>query len=85
MIPLSILMDVETNPIIRPDESRLYPEELLAVNALGILTAGTEEGNPVVIVRINLPTGEAILAQTTLRLMQTAMRAFAARYGDLSQ
>lgn len=83
MIPMSLLMDVEQSPIIRPDESRLYPEQLLAVKAMGVLTAGTEEGNPVVIVRIDLPTGEAILAQTTLRLLQLAAKAFSARYGEI--
>jgi len=83
MIPMSLLMDVEQSPIIRPEEPRLYPEQLLAVNAMGVLTAGTEEGNPVFIVRIDLPTGEAILAQTTLRLLQLAVKAFSARYGEI--
>jgi len=82
MIPLSIVMDVEERPIVTPEEPRLYPDKLLDVNALGILTNGTEEGRPVVIVRINLPSGEVILAQTTLRLFQAAARAFAARYPD---
>jgi len=83
MIPLSVLMDVEQSPIIRADEARLYPEQLLGVKAVGVLTAGTKEGNPVVIIRIDLPSGEAILAQTTLRLFQTAVKAFTARYGEV--
>jgi hypothetical protein len=83
MIPLHVLMDVEQTPIIQKDEERLYPEQLLNLNAIGVLTDGTDKGNPVVIVRVDLPTGEKILAQTTLRLMQAAIRAFTARYGEV--
>lgn len=84
MIPLEILMDVTVTPIYKEYEEgkRIEPQRLADVSALGILTKGTEEGRPVVIVRMQLADGNFVLGQTTLRLMQGAMRAFAARYGE---
>lgn len=86
MIPMRVLMDVETDPITHRherDQQRPGPTQLGAVSAVGILTKGTEEGRPVVIVRIDNGDGTFTLGQTTLRLMETAVRAFMARYGDL--
>lgn len=83
MIPMRIVMDVEENPIMTKEElgSRLFPDDLPIVTALGVLTAGTDSGRPVVIVRIDLPDGKIVLGQTSLRLFQGASTAFAARYG----
>jgi len=86
MIPLKILLDVETNPIVTKEESERIPagETLGKFFAIGVLTNGTDAGRPVVIVRIDREDGTFVLGQTTLRLLQTAMMAFKARYGDLT-
>jgi len=85
MIPLRILLDVETNPIVTAEEitTTNWIEGLCKFSAIGVLTEGTEGGRPVVIVRIDRADGSFVLGQTTLRLLQTAMIAFKARYGDL--
>lgn len=44
--------------------------------ALARLPHGTASGKPVVIVRIELPDGQTVLAQTTLALFSQAVRAF---------
>jgi hypothetical protein len=86
MIPLRILLDVETNPTVTEEERLAMPSigQLGNVAAIGVLTEGTTEGRPVVIVRIEQSDGSFVLGQTTLRLLQTAMLAFRARYGDLT-
>lgn len=84
MIPLRILLDVEKNPILTVEERVMSDEKLGTVSAIGVLTEGTDAGRPVVIVRIEREDGTFVLGQTTLRLLQTAMIAFKARYGDLT-
>jgi hypothetical protein len=49
--------------------------------ALALLPHGTQEGRPSVTIRLDLPDGRTILAQTTLRLFTSAARAFAAKAG----
>lgn len=85
MVPMRILMDVEKDPIYSDAEEpkRLAPDALSAVSAVGVLTKGMESGLPAVIVRVDLPDGTFVLAQTSLRLFQAAAIAFKARYGDL--
>jgi len=77
------LLDVETHPIVTEEERVKTDEQLGKVSAVGILTRGTDAGRPVVIVRIDREDGSFVLGQTTLRLLQMAMRAFKARHGDL--
>lgn len=81
MIPLHILMDVEENPILTPEEKRICNGELHKLEAVGVMQKGTAEGAPVVWLRVDLPDGSTVLAQTSLRLFLAAARAFAARYG----
>ncbi len=45
------------------------------------LPNGTVEGRPSVTVRIELPDGQTVLAETTLRLFLRAAEALAVRYG----
>lgn len=40
------------------------------------LPNGTVQGNPTVTVRIELPDGQTVLAETTLALLSQAIRAF---------
>jgi hypothetical protein len=51
------------------------------VNGIAALPKGTVEGRPSVTVRIDLPDGRTVLAETTLRLLLRAAEALAARYG----
>lgn len=85
MVPMRILMDVEKDPIFSDaeDSKRLAPEALSAVSAVGILTDGMKSGLPAVIVRVDLPDGTFVVAQTSLRLFQAAAIAFKARYGEV--
>jgi len=50
-------------------------------NWIGIarLPKGTTSGNSTVTIRVELPDGQTILAQTTLRLLSNAVRAFEIR------
>ena len=82
MIPLRVLLDVEADPIVKQDE--MVYENILPLNIVGILPDGTEEGKPVVILRMDRPDGKAIIAQTSLKALQGAMRIITAKYGEIS-
>jgi hypothetical protein len=49
---------------------------------LAVLPGGMASGAPSVMLRIDLPDGRAVLAETSLALLVTAARAAVARYGD---
>ena len=53
-----------------------------SIDAMACLPMGTSGGNPSVSVRINLPDGRVVIAQTTLALLLSAGDAFKARHGD---
>jgi hypothetical protein len=78
MIPLSIILDGDG---CWPD---LVGKETIntTVDAVATLPRGTESGKPTVTVRINLPDGRVVLAETTLGLFLSAADAFKARHGD---
>lgn len=76
-------------PTIHPDGDGCWPDlkergwttgELKAISALegGMALSGL----PSVTLRVETENGKVILAQTSLRLLSTAVRAFIARYGD---
>lgn len=50
--------------------------------AVAALPGGCESGAPSVSIRIDLPNGQSIMAETTLALWLTAADAFRAKYGD---
>lgn len=56
----------------------LKDKRLVVGNWVGIarLPNGTAQGNATVTVRIELPDGRTVLAETTLALLSSAMRAF---------
>ena len=65
----------------------LLDKEVLYLGAearigLAALAGGMASGRPSVSIRINLPDGRVVWAQTSLRLLQVAVGAFTARYGD---
>jgi hypothetical protein len=49
---------------------------------LAALPQGTVGGRTTVTIRVNLPGGRVVLAQTTLRLLKAAVRAFEAAHGE---
>lgn len=50
---------------------------------LAVLDAGMQSGKPSVVLRIDLPDGTHVVAETSARLLCTAARAINARYPDL--
>jgi hypothetical protein len=50
---------------------------------VALLDKGMTSGRPSVTIRIDLPDGRVVLAETSLRLFVAAGRGFAARYPDL--
>lgn len=49
---------------------------------VAVLSQGMASGAPSVAVRVDLPDGRSVVAQTSLKLFLTAADAFKARYGD---
>lgn len=52
---------------------------------LGVLDHGMHSGKPSVSFGIELPDGKVVFAETSLLLLQSAVRAFTARYGDMTR
>lgn len=61
-------------------DGRVIDIEEIAVN---VLDSGMKSGQPSVGLRIDLPDGRTVLAQTSARLFCTAAKAIMARYPDL--
>lgn len=73
--PLSIITDVDQGfPFDR--DNVLSGEAHLG--AVGILRNATTEGRAGIVIRVDLPDGTQVLAQTTWRLFSAAARALAA-------
>lgn len=53
-----------------------------ALRKIGVIPDGTNAGRPSVAMLVETDDGEAFVAETTLRLFVTAVRAFCARHGD---
>jgi hypothetical protein len=49
---------------------------------LGALEAGMESGRPSIAIRIDLPDGRVVIAESSLRLFLTAYEALVIRFGD---
>lgn len=50
---------------------------------VALLAGGTESGRPSVALRLDLPDGSVVIAETTARLFCTAARAMLAKHPDL--
>lgn len=48
---------------------------------IAALSGGMQSGRPSVALRINLPDGRVVIAETSMRLFLSAAQVFAARYG----
>lgn len=82
MIPLSISLNLETNPfdpLPHPDD---YPlnvgQKSAALTKIGLLPRGTRGGLSTVMMEVVLPDGQKVMAETTLRLFRTASAAILA-------
>lgn len=77
MIPLQIILDVERDqfPDFPGEEVRkVHPDgEPWLVTGIGLLRHGTQKGNAVVFVKVTLPDGSHAIAQTTWKLLRTAV------------
>ena len=60
-------------------EQIIHVTEHLEVAAL---SGGMQSGRPSVALRIDLPDGRVVIAETSMRLFLGAARAFRARYGE---
>lgn len=52
---------------------------------MAALARGMTSGRPSVTIRVNLPDGTVVIAQTSLQLLMTAVDAFRAAHGDPRQ
>jgi hypothetical protein len=78
MIPLEVHLDGDN---CWPDlKERGFTEGQF--KAVAALPQGTASGKPSVAVRVELPDGTVVVAETTLALFLTAADAIKARYGD---
>jgi hypothetical protein len=81
-------LDIKLDPSIHPDgdgcwsdlKERPFEHGLLV--GIAALEAGMVTGRPSVMLRVETDDGRVILAETSLRLLSAAVRAFVARYGD---
>lgn len=78
MIGLSVILDGDG---CWPDLAENPPTEAVFA-AVAALPAGMASGRPSIALRVDLPDGSVVVAQTSYRLFQAAARALAARYGD---
>lgn len=73
-----IALDVQINgdqcwPELAPHKKGFIPGRLVGIARL---TQGTQSGKSTVTIRVELPDGQTVLAETTLALLNTALVAF---------
>lgn len=81
MISLRVFMDAESMGADVPREKIVVADKTMRI---GVLPGGMASGKPSVELLIELGDGSVVFAETSLILLQTAVRAFTARYGDLT-
>lgn len=82
MIALSLFLDAHGMLNDVPADKIIVAEKDIK---LGVLSGGMRSGKPSVSFGIYLPDGRVVFAETSLLLLQSAVRAFTARYGDLTE
>jgi len=79
MIPLSVIPDIDqAGGLPHVERDKLITETSAAVRSIGLLRHGTSEGRASVGLLIELPDGRQVIAETSWRLLSTAVRAMAA-------
>ena len=73
MTPLSITMNLDDTPWtdLKGQEDLVVGE----INRIGLMPRGMSSGDPTVMVSIKMPDGTTIAAQTSWRLLLTAVKA----------
>jgi len=84
MIPLNIILDGDN----AWTDLRGVGERIIHIKGgkpiqVAVLPGGMLSGRPSVGIRIDLPNGQTVIAETSARLFCTAARAIMARYPDL--
>lgn len=81
MIPLILDMDGDNAwPDLRDHQDRVIG--VVETFRIARLSRGMTSGETSVAIRIDLPDGRVVIAQTSLRLLTMAVRAFEAREGQ---
>lgn len=79
MIGLNVVVDCVQTPVSWPADP--LPASGTLTDVVGV-PEGTSEGNPTVVLRIQLADGSYVFTETTLRLLQMATAALTGRYGQ---
>lgn len=74
MIPLDITLNIDNTPWQECDGIA----ELAAISRIGLLPNGTASGQPVVMIKMEMPDGSIAVGQTTWKLFRGAARALSA-------
>jgi hypothetical protein len=83
MLGLTIVLDEPAWP-----ELAATPERIIHVTQgmqVSGLEGGMQSGKPSLALRLDLPDGRVVIAETSLALLVSATRALVARYGDPTQ
>ena len=84
MIPMIVKLDGEGAwPDLRDNPAVIHLANGAPPIQLAVLPSGMVSGRPSVAIRIDLPDGQHVLAETSARLLCSAARAIMARYPDL--
>lgn len=82
MIPMHIILREPAWPEL-DKEKIIHLGEGAPPVQVAVLDKGLQSGRPSVAIRIDLPDGRTVIAETTARLFCTAARAIMAKYPDL--
>lgn len=82
MVHVRILLDGDGSWPDLTDKSKVIEVGTNAVLQFAGLPHGMSSGKPSIKLRLDLPDGKAVLAQTSLALLLMVADAFRARYGD---
>lgn len=82
MIPMTLVMREPAWPEIDKKKIVHLGQGAPAIQ-VAVLDRGMESGRPSIALRIDLPDGQHVIAETSARLFVTAARAIHAKYPDL--
>ncbi len=83
MIPMIIKLDGDNCWPDLKDKKLFHLDNHSPPIQVAVLDGGMSSGRPSVAIRIDLPDGQAVIAETSARLFCTAARAIQAKYPDL--
>ena len=83
MIPFNIILDGDNAWPDLKDKEVVHLGQGAPAIQVAVLDGGMASGRPSVAIRIDLPDGRSVIAETSARLFCSAGRAVTARYPDL--